>query len=80
MEMRKWTAKQYADWVYPYSHSGFWQKVKFETWKKRLFLMGWTEEFWDHYKELRADDGSESYSDYMNRKGREDAEEHTRNG
>ena len=75
MNMAKWTAKEYADWVYEYSHTGFWNKVKFETWKKRLYLMGWSSEFWDHYRELKGDHPIESYTEYINRKQIEDATE-----
>jgi hypothetical protein len=76
------TAKQYAEWVWPYSKFGFWklvQLVPFSTWKDRLKLMGWTQEFWDRYKELKAaadkddvqeagPDSSESFMDYVARK------------
>lgn len=65
LNMSKWTAKQYADWVQPYSHSGFWKKINYSVWKDRLRLMGWTEAFWDRYKELKGDDTSESYEDHM---------------
>lgn len=72
--MDSWTATQYAGWVQPYSRNGFWKKVNFEVWKRRLQLMGWTQEFWDRYKELKGDDGSEGYGDYMERKQREEHE------
>jgi transcription elongation factor Elf1 len=73
--MAKWTAKEYADWVFEYSHAGFWTKVKFDTWKKRLYLMRWTEEFWERYHELKGEDKDESYTDYVDRSQREEAME-----
>jgi hypothetical protein len=47
--------EQYAVFAYPYAKMGFWQKVPFDTWKKRLGMMGWTERFWNEYKRLRGD-------------------------
>jgi transcription elongation factor Elf1 len=74
--MAKWTPKEYADWVYAYTADGFWKKVKFDTWKKRLFLMGWTNDFWLRYKELKGEDQkNESYTDYLDRAQREQAME-----
>lgn len=63
VHMEKCTAKQYAEWVYQYSRSGFWKKVDFAVWKRRLQLMGWTQDFWDRYKELKGEDQSESSED-----------------
>ena len=80
--MTKWTAKEYAKWVYNYSKEGFWRKVStfFKTWKGRLKLMGWTDEFWKVYGELKGseqDEGgdTESFQDYVERKSQEAAEE-----
>jgi len=73
VNMAKWTAKEYADWVFEYSKAGFWAKVKFDTWKKRLFLMGWTNDFWDRYKELKGEDTDESYTEHLDRVQREEA-------
>jgi hypothetical protein len=72
----EWTPEQYADWVFPYGHSGFWQKCKFETWKKRLSQIGWAQRFWQRYKELKGEDGTESYTDYIERKSQEDAQQY----
>lgn len=75
VSMARWTPKEYADWVFEYSHAGFWSKVTFDTWKGRLFLMGWSSDFWDEYKALKGEPeeagSGEGYADYMNRKGRE---------
>lgn len=51
--MDSWGPKDYASFVAPYAADGFWKKINFDTWKKRLSLMGWTEEFWDQYHEIR---------------------------
>lgn len=67
MKMSKWTAKEYAEWVQPYSHSGFWQKINFSVWRNRLQLMGWTDDFWNRYNELKGSDTNESYEDHMKR-------------
>ena len=48
-----WTTKQYAEWVFNYRRSGFWQKCPHDKWKKRLFAAGMVKEFWDTYKELQ---------------------------
>jgi len=71
-------AKGYADWVF--SYKGFWKKINFSQWKGRLQLMGWTREFWDAYKALKDEQEkeggeSESFTDYINRKGREAVQE-----
>jgi ribosomal protein S27AE len=71
----EWTPEQYAEFVYPYAGSGFWQKCKFETWKKRLAQIGWSKRFWDRYKALKGDDETESYGEYMERKAQEDAQQ-----
>ena len=65
LQMGKMTAREYAEWVQPYSHSGFFQKIDYTVWKNRLKLMGWTEEFWDRYNELKATDTHESYEKHM---------------
>jgi hypothetical protein len=78
VEMVKWGPREYAEFVAPYASDGFWQKVPLETWKKRLFIMGWTQPFWDHYHELRGQDEGESFSEYVDRKGQEEAEEYAR--
>lgn len=69
--MTKWSAKEYAEWAQPYSHSGFWQKVNFDVWKDRLRIIGWTEEFWNRYKELKTNDSHENYADHMDRESEE---------
>jgi hypothetical protein len=45
-----------------------------------LQLIGWTENFWNEYKALKGEaeeegQEDESFTDYINRKGREQADE-----
>jgi len=49
--------------------------VNFNLWKRRLELMGWTQEFWDRYKELKGEDRGESYEDWIMRKQTEQHEQ-----
>jgi hypothetical protein len=74
INMSSWTPEQYAAFVFDYRRSGFWQKIQFSTWKKRLGMMGWTRQFWDEYKKLKGESSDESYVDMTNRLGEEDAE------
>lgn len=74
--MNKCTATEYANWVHPYARMGFWKKLNFQTWKRRLQLMGWTQEFWDRYHQLKGDPDErvESYVEYVERAQREEAQ------
>lgn len=69
-----WTAKEYAEWVFNYRRSGFWQKCPFATWKKRLHKMGWIHEFWIRYKDLKGSDISDSYFEHMEKQAQEYAD------
>lgn len=75
--LREWTPEAFAEWVYEYRRSGYWQKVQFEAWKKRLEQLGWSRPFWDHYGQIKEENKGEdeSYSDYMNRQGEEMAQQ-----
>lgn len=53
------TPEQYADFAYGYKGFGFWQKVPFETWKERLYKIGWAHRFWERYKQLKGEDEEE---------------------
>ena len=55
VKMETWGPEEYAAFVFDYRSSGFWQKIKFDTWKKRLGMMGWNEQFWNEYRRLRGD-------------------------
>lgn len=77
-KMSKFTGKGYADWVF--SYKGFFKKIKWNEWRGRLKLIGWTQEFWDRYHELKGEREEEggpedSFMDYINRKGEEAAAE-----
>jgi len=73
----EWSPEEYAEFVYPYARSGFWQKCPFQTWSKRLRAIGWSYRFWARYKALKGEDTTESYFDYMERQAQEYAEEHS---
>jgi transcription elongation factor Elf1 len=60
-----WDATKYAEWVFDYAMSGFWQKCSFEIWKKRLHQIGWSHNFWTRYKELKGSSETTSYFDHM---------------
>lgn len=53
--MHKASVQDYAKWVFEYRTSGFWQKIKFELWSKRLGMMKWTQPFWLEYKRLKGE-------------------------
>lgn len=73
--IKDWTPESYAKWVYEYSASGFWQKIRFELWKDRLYARGWSQAFWDVYRQLKSDSPrEENYEDRMNRMGEEAAQ------
>lgn len=55
VKMELWGPEEYAEFVFDYRRSGFWQKINFDTWTKRLALMKWTDRFWTKYKQLRGD-------------------------
>src|SRR3972149_1924676 len=65
------TPEQYADFAYSYKGYGFWQKVKFETWKERLWAIGWAGRFWERYKQLKGENQQEPYEDMINRQAQE---------
>ena len=59
------TAEQYAEFAYPYSGSGFWQKVPWNKWKDRLRRIGWAQAFWHRYMELKGEDKEPTVSDEL---------------
>jgi len=54
---------QFADFVFGYRLSGFWDKIKpdFKEWNNRLYslALGFGTEFWNRYKELKGDETNE---------------------
>ena len=45
---------EYAEWVFDYSHSGFFQKTPFKKWCSRMWRLGIATAFWKRYKELKG--------------------------
>jgi len=73
--LQEMTVEEYAEWVYNYVADGFWQKCKWYTWKDRLAKLGMAAAFWTKYKQLKGEDTTESYEDYIIRKQYEQAKE-----
>jgi transcription elongation factor Elf1 len=69
------TVEEYAEWCFGYVADGFWKKVPFERWKSRLFHLGWSQRFWERYKQLKGDSGIESYEEHIMQQQQE-AHEH----
>ena len=46
---------EYAQWVFNYRLSGFFKKINFELWTKKMHELGMSYEFWEKYKELKGD-------------------------
>ncbi len=63
--------EQYAAFAQPYAKMGFWKKVSFDVWKRRLKMMGWTERFWNEYRRLRGDVEEEEQEKELEQKWRE---------
>jgi len=71
----EWTPEQFAEWVYNYVESGYWQKVKFDKFRERLNKIGWSYRFWTKYKQLKGEEPTESYQKWLERKQREEYEQ-----
>jgi len=67
----EWTPEQYAEWVYPYSASGFWQKIPYKTWSERMRKIGWAWRFWARYKQLKGEEPHETYAEHMEKEQEE---------
>lgn len=81
--LKAWTPETYADWVFEYRKSGFFQKINFLDWREKLYKMGWASAFWARYNALKGeekDEDGESYADRMNRLGEEAAQQWTEAG
>lgn len=72
---RSMTVEEYAEWVFMYSLSGFWQKCPFNKFNSRLRALGISWRFWKRYKELKGEGKGETYQEYLDRKQREWAKE-----
>jgi hypothetical protein len=55
--------QEYAQWVYNYRLSGFFKKINFEKWTKKLKQLGIAYEFWEEYKKLKGEDNA--FTDYF---------------
>jgi len=53
--LEKKTIKEFAEWVFNYAKSGFWEKCNFEVFNDRLYKRGLSKQFWDRYKELKGE-------------------------
>ena len=72
----KMDAEKYAEWVFMYRSSGFWQKCPFKKWKDRLYKLGMSKKFWEKYKLLKGTaEKSETYYEYLDRSQEEWAKE-----
>lgn len=63
---------EFAKWVFDYRLSGFFKKINFEKWSKKLKELGMSLEFWEEYKKLKCDNqednnkDKEKFKDYIN--------------
>lgn len=69
------TVEEYAEWVYMYAASGFWQKIPFTKFCRRLKDLGWSYRFWGRYKALKGEATGESYEEHLDRQQEEWARE-----
>jgi hypothetical protein len=46
---------EFAKWVFGYRVNGFFQKVNFQEWNKKLHDLGVSYDFWDYYKKLKGE-------------------------
>ncbi len=51
---------EYAQWVFNYRLSGFFKKINFELWIKKMHELGMSCEFWEKYKELKGENEKEN--------------------
>lgn len=49
------TNEEFAKWVFEYRLSGFFKKINFVQWNKKLKELGIAKEFWDEYKKFKGD-------------------------
>lgn len=71
---KKQTPEEYAEWVYHYSCDGFWFKVDWKKFNKRLQELGIARRFWDKYKQLKGDK-TETYAEHMDKAAEQDMED-----
>jgi len=71
---KEMTPEEFAEWCYLYAASGYWQKVPFKKYVDRMYKLGWSYRFWKRYKQLKGEDTTEIYQDYVMRKQQEEYE------
>jgi hypothetical protein len=64
--VRKMTAQDFAKWVFEYRLSGFFDKINFQEWNKKLFdvCFGFGFDFWEEYKKLKGERKQQQSEDY----------------
>ena len=73
---KKMDAEEYAEWVFDYRLSGFWQKCNFKVWKERLYKLGMSHKFWEKYRLLKGEVAEqETYEEHFNKEQEEWAKE-----
>ena len=71
----KMTPEQFAEFAYGYRTSGYWSKVKFTVFNRRLKELGINFRFWKRYKELKGEEPNETYEEQLWRQQEEQARE-----
>lgn len=56
--------EEYAEWVFNYSLSGFWEKCPYKKFRERMWKLGWSRRFWKKYKELKGEGTTTTYEEY----------------
>lgn len=69
------TVEQFAKWCAEYALSGYWQKVPFEKFNRRLKMLGIRYRFWKAYKTFKGEDEQPSYDEYLAYQQEEQARE-----
>jgi len=54
---------EFAVWVFGYRMNGFFQKIKFQEWTKKLYDLGISYDFWEKYKQLKGEYQQEKQED-----------------
>jgi hypothetical protein len=62
----KMNPKEFAMWVFNYRLSGFFSKINFKEFNKKLYQFGISQEFWAEYKNLRGDTTKEEEQNINN--------------
>ncbi len=60
------TNQEYAKWVFEYRLSGFFKKVNFDLWTKKMKELNISYEFWEEYRKLKGEDSDFEKKQNMN--------------